>query len=115
MDEPFYRISPESFDFEIALGALRRISPLPTDFRALAPGLITEFCPDETYPDELVDALVKLLQPNLKLFVGTPQNSQVLFDMRFPDNRISTSSSQRYVSLTARSFSVTQVIAGCSH
>ncbi|MRX33620.1 hypothetical protein [Aminobacter sp. MDW-2] len=51
-----------ALDFEIALGALRRISPLPTDrsdLDALARGLIAELCPDKAYPDALIEALVQ--------------------------------------------------------
>lgn len=53
--------SVSAFDFDIALGAIRRITPLPEDLcdlRVLARGLLTDLCPEKTYPDELVDALV---------------------------------------------------------
>jgi hypothetical protein len=53
-----------ALDFEIVLGALRRIIPLPTDpseLHALARCLIAELCPEKTYPDALIDALVEAM------------------------------------------------------
>ncbi|BBD37175.1 hypothetical protein Amn_20550 [Aminobacter sp. Y103A] len=51
-----------ALDFETVLGALRRIIPLPTDqsdLHAPARCLIAELCPEKTYPDALIEALVQ--------------------------------------------------------
>ena len=62
-----------ALDFAIVLGALRRIIPLPTDpseLHALARGLIAQLCPEKTYPDALIDALVQAVaQPQT---IGQP-------------------------------------------
>ncbi|MDR7221669.1 hypothetical protein J2X13_002081 [Aminobacter aminovorans] len=50
-----------AFDFDIALGALRRMTPLPADLseaRALARELLADLCPEKTYPDEVIEAMV---------------------------------------------------------